>query len=253
MLRIVLTTAIVTFAPTIALANGAYAAPPGIDQLRIIGFSEDGDYFAFETYGIDGYGAGTYAFVQVLDTRTNELDRVGFVLSQYDPAPPGDGDRVSLVREEALRQAQLLFGTIGFDLAAPQPGRVLATNAMGEIARSAEFVVYPGFPLAEEGVRLSVGDTPLPRPDICPDLQSSYVGLRLELTDLAGNANIVHHDEEIAGDRGCPLRYTLSDILIFDPGWIVVVLVNRFDMSIEGPVRRITAVAFELPEGPGLR
>ena len=189
----------------------------GIPEREIIGFSGDSRYFAFELYGYDEYSLDAFARISIIDTETNAL--VGeepisaYVTAERLPGPP----ELRTARAETAEAAMSTMAELGFgDRSAF--GRLLATNAPGEIVTSAEFVVFPGYPLAAEGVVLTVRDNRMPTPDHCLEVEQGYAAAEIALRRVGSETDVViYQDESLPRHRGCPWRYTISDVMIFDP------------------------------------
>ena len=246
------------FSMCAAIASDLYDGPlrAGIDELRIIGFSEDGAYFAFEMYGVDGESGVVFSYFNILDTRTNHLSDYSGIrssLGDSDPPPPEGRSRIDWVREQAWQLAVPVLDELGFQHGSVQ-GRFLVSNSVGEIATEVEFVVYPAFPLAEEGVILSLRQYETPAPDYCLPDTVAAVDLVLEVLD--GTRHVVHSGQDTPIGPGCPLRFTISDVMILDApapgGPTVVALLNYFHSISHGGLRRVVAIAFEMPEGAHL-
>ena len=243
-----------------AYADGQWFAPTtGIPEREIIGFSENGRFFAFELYGYDEYSDWAFSRIAIIDTRTSQLE--GEQISSSlppDEFPAKRQDAIAIVRDAAADQASSILASLGFNTDGELIGRRLVSNPVTEIATSAEFIVYPRYPLATEGVTLALGEFRLPAPDHCVPWEPGYMAVEIVLEGNDGNARSVYRDERLAANRGCPEHYTISDVIIYDPAGdsvapTVVVLLNSFNAALEGYDRRLAAVAFDLPDGPGWR
>lgn len=220
-------------------------------ERHIFGFSSNGAYFAFQQFGFDETTGVPYASIFVLDTRSGRLagpevrDYIEMVTS--DPVVAAAG--LAEVRERVRQKAAFLLERTGTSPSAVQAGRAVATNPATEISRSVEFVLQVTFPLRATGLRLDLVEHPAPPPAHCVAGYAEYAMLDLLLTDMDATTRAVYRDTFLPEDRGCPVGYTFSDVIVFNAPdrRVVVVLLNSFEAGFEGPYRRFWPVAFDLP------
>jgi predicted secreted protein len=249
----------------IASAAPSFASSELDDQLRaghpareIIGFSEDGRYFAFEVFGYEAVAGSPFAELYVLDTLTNEM--VGgspfqqqlWTMETYDeyepPAELPPGGLLESVRADV--QAAAAPALKGFAIVG-DAGRLVVSNIATEIARSAEFVARAGYPLQTAGMRIDLEEyaAELAEPGTCHSAFAPYVGVAVTLT--AGDGTVIDEwrDEAIPPHRFCPTHYLLSDVLLFEApdSTVAVVILTTAWPFLEGAEARYTAIALRPP------
>ncbi len=217
------------------LATGAARAGDYAER-EIIGFSQEGDYFAFEEYGVQDGSGFPYSSIYIVDTRLDRWvqDTPIRVLIEDELAT------LEQVRAAARAQAAPLLALYGTSVAP----RILVSNPITELGdhRSVDFLIRAFTPLQTQGWHLSLTEHALPSD--CPDFGQPIVGFDLTLKGPDGRVREVHHDTSVPASRSCPLRYGVSDILAYDTprGTNLIILLNVFSIGFEGPDRRFVAV-----------
>lgn len=261
---------IASLAMVLALACGAaFAASEASDALltgvpdrKVIGFSEDGRYFAFEVFGFEPIADAPFAEIYVLDTATNEMvggspfrrqPWTAETRSQNElPAGIPAGELLERVRNETQSLAMSAIAELGIAGEVDRTAwRFLVSNTLTEIARDAEFVLEVGFPLPTHGLVLELEefDAPLQDTERCVAMAGPYAGIALALMDEGGDLLDRWRDETIPWHRFCPVAYRIRDVIIFnavEPNVLVVILTVSWP-SHEGNETRYTAVALHLP------
>ena len=234
-------------------------------ERRIIGFSPDGRYFAFEQYGTLDWSESDsgYSEIAILDTQTDQF--VG-----GKPIKVVDDAHSSTMTEKQARSRAAA-------LAAP----LLAKYSIAPRGERAAFDIFT-FPdenlkrndiarledLSQKWLSLDV-DTPTHISTIQLDdlLVESAVdcsasslegqppipagkarGFRLSLEGPAGKA-MLHEDKATPASRDCPTSYSLSEVYVFEPKDkppVIAVLVQRFSQGWEGRDRRFIAVTGQI-------
>ncbi|MGD9738486.1 MAG: DUF2259 domain-containing protein [Bauldia sp.] len=229
------------------LAMVAFALPARAGDyaaLSIIGFSADGAYFAFEEYGIQDGSGFPYSAIYIVETATDTW----LEGSPYSVRLDSEGALLADARNQALGLAANTLNSLAIFL----PGAALVSNPLTEIVPNPhvqDFYTTLFTPLQDTHFRLEVTEQPLAAAD-CPDFGDTYVGYALTLTDPAGASRDLHRDEQIPGSRNCPIGYGISDVILFDNGRdvpVLMVMLNLWQVGFEGPNRRFLAVAATLP------
>ena len=220
-------------------------------ERAVHGFSSDGRYFAFEQYGVQDGSGFPYADFFVIDLEADEW-AVG---SPVRVLLKDEQHTVGAARGEALAKARTLLDT----LAIGEPGTLLATSTVyqaGTDPRRMTFVPYyrslgniePITADDEDAVVLTLEEIVLPSPRGCPVDDTPKVGFVLKLAHGKASPGEVFRDAAIPASRGCPLAYTLSDVIGFGYGprseVRYVALVSVFAHGFEGADRRFLAVPF---------
>lgn len=229
-----------------ALALVVVAAMPAMAGDRalteIIGYSDNGRYFAFEEFGVQDGSGFAYSNTFLVD-----LDQDRWVVGTPVKLQAEDED-VSL--RDLRMQARAGVTPHLEDLQIFRPAQVAAQigdGAPGVQGNVLEFGV-PGFtdPGAVTGnykVTLESYDTGAGAPCI-NWFGTDAVGFSLSIEDF-GVAREVHRDRVLPRSRGCPLAYRISAIYLpFQATDIsrAVALISVFAHGFEGSDRRFVAV-----------
>jgi predicted secreted protein len=218
-------------------------------ERKILGFSPDGRYFAFEQYGVQDGSGFPYSQIFIID-----LD--------HDRWLDGTPVRVRLEKEsetltDARGKAEAEARKLLEQTRIEDNGRVLASNPVNQKAEDARRLVFHSYytsfghlePIDESDenvIALAVEDVVLPSPEGCPVGDTPMAGFVLKVKRGDQAPKEVHRDESIPTSRGCPLNYSLSDAIVYTSadGRIqrLVVLVNVFSFGFEGADRRFVAV-----------
>ncbi|MEP6563907.1 MAG: DUF2259 domain-containing protein, partial [Mesorhizobium sp.] len=252
-----------------ALALPAGAAQAGdAAARRIIGFSPDGNYFAFEQYGKLDAGASDsgYSEIDVIDTRTDQF--VGgkpiLVVDELEES--------TLTLEQARAQAAAQAAPILAKYAIAARGERTASDKFtfpddmvdyNDIARLEQVSQKWLSPLYDE-LEISTIQLDQILADSKTDCSASFdetqqgdaahqgdktgkaLGFRLTLQGQDGKPfKLLHEDKSVPGSRNCPTSYSLSESYEFTPDGkpaVIAVLVQRFSQGFEGRDRRFIAV-----------
>ncbi len=236
-------------------------APPALagsfTHDHVIGFSEDGRYFAFETYGLQRGSGLPYANLFVVDLARNawvegtpyrgRMEEVH--MAEVEAAPFA---ALGQVRSEVKASA----GATLERLAIERPATRLFSRGLGEVhAASAEAIIstpHPDDPtrLAPASMKLLL--EPVARPggaDYCWEPESLR-GYRLSLEHPDGRGEVIHADARIPASRGCPRAYRLDAVLSAgypQEGDQGVALISVWRDGFEGLERHVIAQPVPLP------
>lgn len=212
----------------------------------ILGFSENGDYVAFEEYGVQDGSGFPYANIYVIDTRADSwVEGTPIrVLKQDEQIPLSDA------RNEALSQAYPIVTGLGIGSAGTQ----VASNPVTETSAdplSVRFLPSRFLPPGSGEMHLALKQFPMTPNSDCPDMGQPFRGYSLTLTLKSGARRELHRDRNIPSSRGCPLSYGISEVVTYRPPQgelALVVLLNVFKVGFEGPDRRFIALATRLQQ-----
>lgn len=193
-------------------AVSATIAPPAIAgdyaAFQPIGFSADGNVFAFEEYGVQDGSGFPYSTIYVIDTRNDS----------FLPGAPiravgrEDGSPLSKARHEARRRAAPLIDAYRL---ADAPGLLAAYNPITEANTKPLALTYDAF-AAEEAFRktysVAIVEKPFEPEGICKDFLKEVKGFRLSMTMKAGkpSADVLQDDSRIPESRRCPTGYRVG-------------------------------------------
>jgi len=221
------------------IAGGTTQAGDYADSL-VLGFSPNGDFFAFEEYGIQDGSGFPYSSVYVIDINSDSWVAGTPVRVQSDD----EQTPLTEVRNQALSQAYPIVTQLGIGTA----GRQVASNPATETSADPHFVSFLPRIIVPSGgteLRLNLQETALPAAN-CPDMGQPFQGYRLTLTVGNGQPVELHNDQTIPSSRGCPLGYGISEVITYYPAqgdMALIALLNVYQVGFEGPDRRFIAVA----------
>lgn len=224
---------------------------------RVLGFSEDGRYFAFKTFGLQRGSGLPFANVFVVD-----LERDAWVAGTPVRRMRGEEDMAAVVaapfaaladlRAETLQAADAVLS----DLAIRRPATVLFARGLGE-AHEAPARASVGRPHPDDPIR-----SPLARAELELDAiavpggadhcfePEALRGYRLRLIGEDGRAEKLHEDTRIPASRGCPVAYRLDAVLSSgypQPAATGVALISTWRQGFEGVERHVIAAPVPLP------
>lgn len=238
------------------LAKPGFAGHFTHDQ--IIGFSEDGRFFAFKTYGLQRGSGLPYATVFVVDLVQNawvpgspfRAGRGEEAMAEVEAAPFA---ALEQVRQAAMDNSAFMLRELGIR----RPATVLYSAGIGQVHRTEQvtrvFIPHPDHPTAQPMGELSLRLSGIPVPaalDYCarPD---DLRGYRLELLHPDGGAQILHEDQRIPASRGCAEAYRIDAVV--SAGYPqqetpVVALISVWQQGFEGLDRHV--IATPIPPRP---
>ncbi|EFO30669.1 conserved hypothetical protein [Roseibium sp. TrichSKD4] len=214
-------------------------------SLQILGFSKDGNHFAFEQYGIQDGSGFPYSEIYVLDVkgdkwvkpspfrRTDEVDET----QGYDP------DRLlTETRSENRLAAQELLSGSGI----AGKGEIVGHNPITELnANPFEMRVNPRFAIPAINGELTVSLSQFDLPDeTCSGYGAETKGFRLSVSH-AGQTRTLHHDKILPKSRGCALSYRIDRVVTYFPQDrlpVMAIFVHVSTLGFEGPDGRFIAI-----------
>lgn len=198
-----------------ALLTASGASAGDVAEMRPLGFSPDGKFFAFEQFGEQDGSGFAYAEIQVIDTETD----------QYVPGTPvsvlikREEASIGEARRESLKQAKAILDErkIGDD-----PGYLVAMAPIGELAGKVDELRYqavPSFYVSEGVYRISIEQFDAKGEDLCVNLNVNVRGFALSIADDAKPEvrREVYRDKSIPKSRNCPSAYAVGGVVT--PGY----------------------------------
>ncbi|PST21755.1 DUF2259 domain-containing protein [Mesorhizobium plurifarium] len=186
-------------------AAGDYAA------FQPIGFSSDGDVFAFEEYGIQDGSGFPYSTVYVVDTNTDEFLPGAPVRAVAEE----DGSDLHRARGEAHRRSAPLIDAYRLH---DRPGVLAAYNPVTELDAEPRTLTYSSFP-ADASFRkvyaLKLEEKSFEPEGICKEFLKEVKGFRLTMTEKAGEpvSEVLEDDPRIPLSRRCPTGYRIGGVV----------------------------------------
>ena len=213
--------------------------------LDIIGYSEDGRYFAFEEFGVQDGSGFAYANIFLID-----LAKDGWV-SGTPVKVRADSEARPLHSIRA--EAQGKFAQYVARFALHQPGELIAMIGDGvpdNDGTNLEFgaVGFSGPGSVQGHNVLTLESFAVPASADCASWTESEIkGFALSLISDDATTEL-HRDTRLPASRGCALDYRLYGVAVPFPGWSIeggVALVSVYSLGFEGSDRRFLAVPLD--------
>ncbi len=202
---------------------------------RIIGFSADGQYFAFEQYGIQDGSGFPYADIFFINTKTNQWIK---------DTPPirifikDENASLGKTRAQAIAQATPFIKKFGTTL----HGFTLVSNPITQLdrkKRTAHFGIHPSAPTLNQ-YKLNLVEHKLQNSD-CKTFA-------LTLTSVSPQSQVAKYtDRTLPKSRGCPVEYSISDVHYFEAtngDTVFLTFINVMKIGFESPERRFIVTPF---------
>jgi len=213
-----------------------------IATLDVIGYSEDGRYFAFEEYGVQDGSGFAYSHIIVVDVAEDR-----WVLGTPIDVQ-ADQDNASLydVRTEARAMAQPRLESLGIYWAADVLAYI-GSGALDTDGLTLNFGVPPLLGSTQSIIRHTLSleifkaSSAAPCMDWFGEIGMGY-SLRLIQDD---GSTLIHADDVLPRSRGCPVTYKITGV--FAPLQATdlkhaVAVISVYPRGFEGPDRRFIAV-----------
>lgn len=240
-------------AAAIALALPALAADGA--QVRAIGYSPDGRYFAYEQFGVGDTSGFPYWDVMVIDLATGQPAEKFPVHAVVED----ETEKLKDARKEAMETAWPLVTALG---ANAEPAQLLAANPFTEVTPDRRHIAFDlAYDSTGEAItgkedgsyELDLKQTDLPQPAECKDAREKAHGLTLTITarKLATPAQvIILTDTSIPASRNCPLSYDIEAVygpMNLSSDSRPVALIGVYTRGFHGLDRRFIAIPFDPP------
>lgn len=227
-------------AVVLPIAGTVWAAD--MAEYRVLGYSQDGRYFAFEQYGIQDGSGFAYADVFVLDLETDRW----MPGSPYRERAQDEAKLLVDVRAQASARAMADHHGLGI---VPQFRLLAATSPLelGTQEISLGFYPRPILNPIDPLHTLTLNVLPMASPRDCFDMVET-AGYELLLTVDGEGTDVVHRDQHLPSSRACPANYGIAAIITpFDgAAGRAVALICVYQLGFEGLDRRFLAVPFYL-------
>lgn len=230
-------------------------------HLRIIGFSEDGRYFAFEEYGLEAGSGRPFASLYLVDL---PADRWVAGTPVRRALPEGSFDESAAYAALATLRAQVAAAaaTLLTQHSVRMPASVAFARGLGDHATqpplNAIRIPFTDLPLGERAfAQFDLLLDTIPARGQLTYCQEPINGYRLTLRRPAADPVVLHEDARVPRSRGCARAYRLSQFLVPDTvvcapatcpdGPLGVALISVFVEGFEGLGRRFIAAPVPLP------
>lgn len=214
-------------------------------NLQVLGFSEDGKYFAFEQYGIQDGSGFPYSEIYVLDAATDSWVKPSPFRrrDEVDETKGYDPDRLltETRSENRLAAQDLLVST-----AIAGKGQTVGSNPVTELSGNPfEMRVNPRLvvpPIDDElKVSLSLFDLP---DETCSSYGAETKGFQLAVF-RGGEDRVLHLDKSLPKSRGCATEYRIERVVTYFPAEgtpVMAIFVHVSTLGFEGPDGRFLAI-----------
>lgn len=198
---------------------------------RIIGFSPDGNYFAFEQSGIENGSNDAYAEIFLIDTRSNSWVEG----SPFRQRGAGGPQGLQRVRWQVRRDARASLR----EYRIREKGVVLASNPITEISALPNRVTVSGrrsLHGVDQPLVFSIEEIDVPTARCSTFTDRPIKGMIIRVRRDQGPDEVLHEDERIPASRGCPVAYRIEDIVRLnkDGGGAVFAVIYSFVSVGEG-------------------
>jgi predicted secreted protein len=228
-----------------SLVTAAALAVPAVagDRAMIdfLGYSDDGQYFAFEEFGTQDGSGFPYSNIYVLDLAHDKWAKGSPFRVQLEDETATE----EAARTEAAKQAAPILSELGVS----GPVEVIAMNADGELG-DGSYITFgePGyFPNNVQGAyTLTLSTSYAESPADCEGLIGEKAkGITLTLSGGTEGAHEIYRDKTVLPEsRGCPSVYRIYAIVAppstTPPAWHVAIIAT-YPFGFEGPDRRFIA------------
>ncbi|MBL4758286.1 MAG: DUF2259 domain-containing protein [Rhizobiales bacterium] len=206
-------------------------------ERRIIGFSENGAYFAFEQFGVQDGSGFPYSDIFILNIANDSWAGGSPFRTRLDDETQG----LNEARTITAGKAAAAISSLGIHDA----GILLASNPITEIGADAHHVAFrPTNQIGAEW-QLDINQFSLPVAG-CSGFDQDIRGFALFLTmDENQEPKNLHQDHSIPSSRHCPLNYGISDVILhgdYNAPNQLIVLVRVMSVGFEGPDLRFIAI-----------
>ena len=217
--------------------------------LNMLGYSDDGRYFAYEEFGEHDGAGGVYSSITIVDLKTDKW----MYGSPFTVDEGGDTDEtppLSEVRAKALAKAQDKLKEVGIEVPVEilyLLGEGMANERGLSVTFSTPNCCSPGSP-QDDAFTLTITPVGAKTEANCAGQEQDVVGFQLNLTDADGK-HLLHDDgDRVPKSRGCPLDYRLYAVVApFNQFGPRLAIVSVYPIGFEGPDRRFMVVPIDAP------
>jgi predicted secreted protein len=224
---------------------------------RIIGFSPDGNYFAFEQYGVldraDSHSG--WSEIDIVDTQSGQLLGGAPILVVDDKtgAASLQQARAHAAAKAAPLLAKYSIGMRGkrteYDFTTAPDTMIPAANiAHVESASERLLGVFQLERILADSTKDCAASLETAPPG---DKTGKALGFRVSMEDIGGKpVKVLQDDKTVPESRNCPTSYSLAEVYEYRPPAkpaVAAVLVQSFSQGHDGRDRRFIAVAGQIP------
>jgi predicted secreted protein len=219
-----------------------FAQAGDIANVEVIGFSPNGDYFAFEQYGRQDGSGFPYSEIFIIDTKANRW--IGE--SPFDAVAKDEKASPTDVRVQSRAKATSMLLEYKIKLR----GLAIASNPVTELDANANRVrVNPNHTVSqiERPVEFRMNSYRVDTPRCRKFTRQAIRGFRLTADRPGERQQTIHKDTRIPRSRGCPVRYAIRMVHVYRPEAsepVMIIIVGVFRVGFEGPDVRYIAIPY---------
>lgn len=217
---------------------GDYAA------LKVIGFSKDGRYLAFEEYGIQDGSGFPYSNIYFIDTEKNAYaaPSIAVRIDKETAAESAARNKSTLLAAKKLKQLGIVKGNNG-KLVASHLMTDLTFDGKGDNS-AIKFAEEIGSMYQRGDYELMLRSMSVKTKD-CEAFEDDTKMIELKLTNNADDVSkFLQKDTTLPASRGCAIDYRMQDVYLYKD--IIAVFVGVFTRGFEGPDMRFMAITGKL-------
>ncbi len=198
-------------------------------KLKVIGFSQDGKYLAFEVYGVQDGSGMPYCEVYLVDVEKNDFVGRPVKLSGHE----GDGDDLALntVREQVRGQVESRIAEL--EISGEFQGELVVHNPIADLSDDGCHVRFSSHPVTYNEPEAHVYEVFLEQEatgDTCYYFPAQIFTLNLK---HQGRIKTLQKDARLPKSRGCVYKYRIERVICFQNK--IVVFLNSYRPGFEGP------------------
>ncbi|MDZ7824189.1 MAG: DUF2259 domain-containing protein [Ahrensia sp.] len=227
---------------SVAIFLGSIPAKAGdAATLNVLGFSKDGNVFAFEEYGIQDGSGFPYANRFYIDVTTDKYLRGSPVRFRIDD----ENADIENAREQAKVLGDAIFPQVDLEPAfAAAVNTITQTNNDRHRLAALPRAIFP--PIDDE-LEFELTEIPFGPTPSCEAVVDKLIGFKLVKVATLSNevAQLLNQDLTVPSSRGCPTGYLLGGIYTYfvdDANLIYAVMIGVETFGFEGPDHRWLAV-----------
>ncbi|GAA0773107.1 DUF2259 domain-containing protein [Roseibium denhamense] len=218
-------------------------------KVQVLGFSEDGRYFAFEQYGIQDGSGFPYSEIFVLDVFEDSWVRPS-PFRQRDEIDDSQGYDPDALLQETRAQNRLTAQQLLQDKGIAGKGETVGHSPVTELSADPYKMTVnlrPVVPPIDDPMDIELQQFPMPDAT-CASYGVETAGFQLN-TVHGGEARVRHADTQLPKSRGCAIGYRIERVVSYFPDGkppVLAILVQVLKHGFEGPDGRILAITGRL-------
>jgi predicted secreted protein len=225
--------------PILLLCSSLSATAGNLDHLEFLGFSKDGNWLAYETYGIADGSGFPYAEIRIVDVLKNTFSDDTFHEQRKEAADSQAGiDKgLQLIRDQVRRRARKRIGPLGLPSTPPAPLVHHPLTDVGVDPRNVTFSLDNDSGITSEKLVLELKEIPTSVGE-CAGQDTPKPAAYFELTlfdPIAKSVKELQKDTKLPPQRGCTYDYRIQDVYFNPLNSTIAVFLNGLRPGFEGP------------------